>query len=60
MGKIKLLKGNNSISIDRITINENFEHLHTEVNTVKVQLRIKMLKPFREKLTMSPQFREAL
>ncbi len=35
MGKIKLLKGNNSISIDRITINENFEHLHTEVDTVK-------------------------
>ena len=35
MGKIKLLKGNNSISIDRITINENFEHLHTDVDTIK-------------------------
>jgi len=35
MGKIKLLKGNNSISIDRITINENFEHIHEDIDTVK-------------------------
>ena len=35
MGKIKLLKGNNSISIDRITINENFEHIHEDIDTIK-------------------------
>ena len=35
MSEIKKLKGNNSVSIDRKTINENFEHIHTEVDTVK-------------------------
>ena len=38
MGKIKYLKGSNTISNDRITINENFEHIHTEVDALKSTL----------------------
>jgi hypothetical protein len=51
MGKIKLLKGNNSISIDRITINENFEHLHTDVDTIQSTITNKNIETVSNKVT---------